>query len=51
MPKVPDRSRSLLGLNLAIEANKRIAGFKAACEPHFLWVQEIVVEAKKAFAV
>ena len=49
MPKDVERKQSLLGLNFAIEADKRFKSFKEACEPHFLWVQEIVVEAKKAF--
>ena len=45
-----ENSKPVLGYNLALERYKRHNAFKEACDPYFLWIQEIVIEAKKAFA-
>lgn len=40
-----------VGFKLAVEADKRFNAFRAKFEPHFIWLQEVIIEAKRAFAV
>ena len=40
----------LLGWNLHVATKSKLAQFEKMMEEHYIWVQEIVVEAKQTFA-